>query len=780
MIPLLERGIHALGGLFIKLVTRPKLVNPQLLLPQQSASDHVYYILESNRLSHKLLLKNLLRKQQRHIKDEQILFADSKGQAPLREALTDLVNAQKSNDKLNTLIIPIAIFHGRLPNREKSWFNLLYAEAWHEAGPIGSFFQLLINGRQTLVRIDEALALKQLIDKNEDSEATARKTARVLRTHFSITRRSIIGPDLSHRRTLINLVIKNPSVQQAIDQQAKERGTSRHRIERHCVRTLDNIAADFSPITTRILDPLLNWVWGRLYRKVRIANIDRVQEIAKTHQLIYLPCHRSHMDYLLLSWVLYRHGLMIPHVAAGENLNIPIIGPILKRGGAIFMRRQFHGDPLYSCLYKTYLEQMTHRGHSLEYFIEGGRSRTGRLLAAKTGLLSMSIESYRDNPQKPVALIPVWVGYDRLVESKSYQKELSGEKKQQESISTLLATSKILSQQFGNTLLSFGEPLLLEEHTHCENPAKDDVKQIAAKVMRSINQAAEVTQSSLLATCLLGGSPSQSVAELSDKSTRLLNLLKTLHPELQLIPEGKPSDWINEAAKMGQIDQKLNLIKINQHQAQELCFYRNNIQHILILPSMYLLLAHRLESGKALSINRTIKMIYPFIQAELFLQWELSDLTDLLKQIRTVLVEQNLLESNAEGDWKTTSNPLVNTLILTAEPILLRYYIVLRTLARYNEISAEDLIESSQKIAELIHKEYGYSTPEYKDKRVLESFIEQLHALDFLTEVDGRLSSNFDTSALFTQAKKILKPHMISLVDAKLGNNSNSPPLPKI
>ncbi|WP_067862097.1 glycerol-3-phosphate 1-O-acyltransferase PlsB [Neptuniibacter marinus] len=772
MIPLLERGIHSLGGMFINLVTRPKLVNPQLLLPTQPTPDHIYYILESNRLSHTLLLKNLLRKQQRHIKEEQILFADSKGQAPLREALEVLVNAQNSSEKFNTLIIPVAIFHGRLPNREKSWLNLLYAETWHEAGPIGSFFQLLVNGRQTLVRIDKALDLKQLLqqEENDDSEATARKAARVLRTHFSITRQSIIGPDLSHRRTLINLVIKDPNVQQAIDQQAKERGTSRHRIERHCAHTLDKIAADFSPITTRILDPLLNWVWGRLYRKVRIANIERVQEIAKTHQLIYLPCHRSHMDYLLLSWVLYRHGLMIPHVAAGENLNIPVIGPILKRSGAIFMRRQFHGDPLYSCLYKTYLEQMTHRGHSLEYFIEGGRSRTGRLLAAKTGLLSMSVESYRDNPQKPVALIPVWVGYDRLVESKSYQEELSGGKKQQESISTVLATSKILGQKFGNTLLSFGEPLLLEAHIHPEHSSKEDVKLIAATVMRRINQAAEITQSSLLATCLLGGSPLQSVAELSDKSSRLLNLIKTLNPHLQLIPEGKPSDWINEAAKMQQVNQKINLIEIDQHQAQELCFYRNNIQHLLILPSMYLLLAHRLENGKTQSINRTIRMIYPFIQAELFLPWELTDLTGLLKQVREALIEQNLLEGEADKGWTTTANPLVNTLILTAEPILLRYYIVLRTLARYNEISAEDLIESSQNIAQHIHKEYGYSTPEYKDKRVLNSFIKQLHALEFLREENGRLSCNFDTSALFAQAKKILKPHMISLVDSKLGS----------
>ena len=113
----------------------------------------------------------------------------------------------------------------------------------------------------------------------------------------------------------------------------------------------------------------------------------------------------------------------------------------------------------------------------------------------------------------------------------------------------------------------------------------------------------------------------------------------------------------------------------------------------------------------------------------------------------------------------------MNTLILTAEPILLRYYIVIRTLSRYKQMSRNDLIETSQTIAEHIHSEYGYSTPEYKDSRVLESFIKQLQTMDLLTGEEDRLECNFDTDILFLQANKILRPHMISIVDAKLRIN---------
>ncbi|PIE23633.1 MAG: hypothetical protein CSA60_04245 [Neptuniibacter caesariensis] len=765
---LMQRVIHKLGRAFIKLVTRPQLVNPQLLLPPQQPGYKVYYILENNRLSHQLLLASLLQQQQRQLDERQILFADSEGQSPLRETLAKLVEAQSSSDDLNTLIIPVAIFHGRLPHREKSFLNLLYAETWHRAGPLGSMLQLLVNGRQTLVRVDKPLELKQFIAGHDSTDAICRKTARVLRTHFSIVRESIIGPDLSHRRTLISLVLKHPEVQKAIDTQAAERGISRYKIERHCVKTLDKIAANFSPTTARILDPILNWVWHRLYREVRIHNIAAIQEVAKTHHLIYLPCHRSHMDYLLLSWALYRHGLVIPHVAAGENLNIPVIGKILKRGGAIFMRRKFQGDPLYACLYKIYLEQMSHRGHSLEYFIEGGRSRTGRLLPAKTGLLSMTIESFREGSPKPVALIPIWIGYDRLVESKSYQRELMGEGKQKESFLNFFATLKILKEKFGDTLLSFGEPVKLEQHTDPARPLRDDVKQVATTVMTGINQAGGITSSSLLATCLLGSGPLQSVAELSDKASRLHNLLHSLHPETGLTPQGKASNWINTAEEMGQITLNMNRVELTLAQTLEMSFYRNNIHHMLILPGLYLLLAHRLKSPKTQKINRVLRSAYPFIQAELFLPYSTTELTDRFRHIRTALFEHNLLEDNGDNGWKVTNNPLVNTLILTAEPLLLRYYTVLRALARYKRISADDLLQTSKKIAERIYQEFGYGSADYNDERIIQTFIKQLSEQGYAIRTHDRLVCNFAGEELFLQASQILRPHMISLIDRQL------------
>ena len=132
--------------------------------------------------------------------------------------------------------------------------------------------------------------------------------------------------------------------------------------------------------TIRVLEGLLSWFWHRIYDGVDIQGFERLEQMAHTHTLVYAPCHRSHVDYLVLSHALFGLGLMLPHIAAGDNLNIPVIGKLLRRGGAFFMRRSFRNDPIYRAVIREYLNEVFSRGHSVEYFIEGGRSRTGRML----------------------------------------------------------------------------------------------------------------------------------------------------------------------------------------------------------------------------------------------------------------------------------------------------------------------------------------------------------------------------------------------------------------
>jgi 1-acyl-sn-glycerol-3-phosphate acyltransferase len=124
----------------------------------------------------------------------------------------------------------------------------------------------------------------------------------------------------------------------------------------------------------RLSDRILGFTWNRLYQGINVHNAERVRQLAHDgHEIVYVPCHRSHMDYLLLSYVLYHQGLVPPHIAAGINLNFWPAGPIFRRLGAFFIRRTFKGNKLYSTVFREYLGELFNRGYSVEYFVEGGR-----------------------------------------------------------------------------------------------------------------------------------------------------------------------------------------------------------------------------------------------------------------------------------------------------------------------------------------------------------------------------------------------------------------------
>src|SRR5579862_7408594 len=275
------------------------------------------------------------------------------------------------------------------------------------------------------------------------------------------------------------------------------------------------IAANYSHAFVRFLEHVLTWLWNRLYDGVQFEHAATLEQVQDGEEIVYVPCHRSHMDYLLLSYVIYRHGYAIPHIAAGINLNLPLVGRLLRKGGAFFIRRSFRGNSLYTVVFMQYLAAMMARGHSIEYFIEGGRSRTGRLLAPMTGMLAMTVRSYLREPHRPVVFLPVYFGYERILEGNTYIDELLGKPKQKESIGRLLrGIGWVFRQRLGRVYVSLGEPIHLDTMLYDYAPgwrttSFDDqnrppwvsalVDELAQRIMRSINAAATVTPINLLA-----------------------------------------------------------------------------------------------------------------------------------------------------------------------------------------------------------------------------------------------------------------------------------------
>ena len=343
-------------------------------------------------------------------------------------------------DGTEVWLIPVSIFWGRAANKDRSWVRSLLSEGWAMSSRLRRLLIFLFNRRDILVQFgtplawhdivatapahDRGDAARQVLAANaeelgeaardsRDADRSARRTARLLRVKFRNQKVAALGPDLSHRRTMTMQILSSSSVTAAIeaevadgrvDDEERVKVAARRRARKKARKYALAIAADMSYPTVRFLDRLLTWFWHRVYEGVTIEGIDNVVSLAQTHTLVFTPCHRSHIDYLLLSYVLYHQGLMLPHIAAGDNLNMPVVGGVLRRGGAFFMRRRFRGDRIYTAVFSEYLYQVFRRGHSVEYFVEGGRTRTGPSAAGAHRLVADDVGRPRSRPAAPVGI----------------------------------------------------------------------------------------------------------------------------------------------------------------------------------------------------------------------------------------------------------------------------------------------------------------------------------------------------------------------------------------
>ncbi|KAL8796185.1 MAG: hypothetical protein Q9195_001518 [Heterodermia aff. obscurata] len=206
---------------------------------------------------------------------------------------------------------------------------------------------------------------------------------------------------------------------------------------------------------------------GRLGIHVSSEEILRLRSVAeqaakKKHSIIFLPCHKSHVDYVALQILCYRLGIALPTVVAGDNLNFPLIGPFLQHAGAMWIRRSFGHDALYTTLVQSYIDTLLQNGFNFECFIEGGRSRTGKLLSPKFGILSFLLDSVLSGRVDDAIICPVSTQYDKVIETESYISELLGQPKPRENLKDFLSASSVLSLRLGRVDVRFHEPWSLK------------------------------------------------------------------------------------------------------------------------------------------------------------------------------------------------------------------------------------------------------------------------------------------------------------------------------
>jgi glycerol-3-phosphate O-acyltransferase len=659
-------------------------------------------------------------------------------------------------------IVPVSLFWGRAPDRERSWVRLLVAEDWDISGRFRKLLSLLINGRNLLVLLGEPMALQPSLAETRGMPRGPRRLWRQLRVQFRNQRAATIGPDLSHRRTIVAEVLRTKTVRDAAREDARQKQLGRRDALQVARGYAYEIAANYSHAFVVFMSGVLGRLWNRLYDGVELANFSSLQSVDEGSEIVYVPCHRSHMDYLLLSYVVYHKGFAVPHIAAGINLNMPVVGSFLRRGGAFFLRRSFGGNPTYSAVFTRYLGAILARGHSLEYFIEGGRSRTGRLLQPKTGMLSMTVRSYVRNPVRPVVFVPVYFGYERVVEARTYVGELSGRPKEKESIIGMLRTLPELRSRFGKVYVSFGDPLplddVLRDHVPSWNRAALAVEEkpawlsplchdLAHRIMVRINAAACVTPVSLLGLALLA-TPRQSMGE--DDLVRQVELYASMmrHAPYSARAWVTPLDgrsMIRQGESLRMLRRQSHplgdVVRMSESEAVLATYYRNNVMHLLLLPS---LLACAFLNNPAVlrtDLLRLAGRVYPYVADEYFLRWHDAELPGVVDELLEDLLNHGLLTaSDDRSEWRrpaAESSEAVQLSVLAriTVPILERYYLAISLLLRAGsgKLSQDALEHQCQLTAQRMAMLYELNSPEFFDRALFGNFIERLRDRHVLT-----------------------------------------------
>jgi len=670
--------------------------------------------------------------------------------------LVQLVAAAAVYPQFDVDLVPVAIFWGRAPHKEVSWWRLLFSEDWILVGRFRKFLSVIFNGRNTLVYFGEPIRLRDVMENGLTEQRSVRRILRSLRMVLRAQRASSIGPDLSHRRTMVLQILKTQSVRQAVRSEMQASRLLRRPALLLARKHALEIAANYSQAFVTFMAMALGRLWNSLYDGVELEHLENLSAVGDGVEIIYVPCHRSHMDYLLLSYIIYRKGFAVPHVAAGANLNMPLIGRFLRKGGAFFLRRSFKGDALYAVVFAKYLGFMMARGHPLEYFIEGGRSRTGRLLSPRTGMLSMTVRSYVRDPKRPVMFMPVYFGYERIVEGRTYIGELSGRPKQKESVFVLLKSIvSVLRSKFGKVHVNLGRPIALDDLLQKHNPnwrgpaANDDpragwigeaISDLAVRINTEINAAAAVTPINLVAMAILA-TPRQALPELDlicqlELYQRLLR--DAPYSPLVTVTPDSGRQMVAYAEAFGLLERQKHplgdIMRMSAENAVLATYYRNNILHLFAMPS---LLACAFVSNATLrtaDIQRLVWRVYPYISAELFLRWDETEVSAVADSLLDTFVRLNLLQGNADrSEWQRpapTSLDAIRLSVLAQATIqtLERYYLAIALLLQAGSgvITHEALEERCHLMAQRMTLLYGLNSPEFVDKSLFRNFIELL------------------------------------------------------
>ena len=535
---------------------------------------------------------------------------------PSEKLLSEVFNIEGNPE---FVFVPLVFFwrkHARGGNRTLSeyFFGLRSRPNF-----IGKIWYLIRRGHDSMVKGMEPFGV-QGPDEGENATTSddneAMRLAKFIRRRILVSCnqevRIVLGPLYQSPHSVKETLIKDPDIQKLVNKTAAEEGLDRRKVMARAYKDLSEIVATYRFRFVEVLYVFLNWLFNRIFEGIDVEEkeLQVVRELMKTKPVVFVPCHRSHFDYLVIPYLLFDRNMVTPHIAAGVNLAFWPVGYLLRMGGAFFIRRSFRGDPLYSLSVKKYIEYLLANRYNIKFFIEGTRSRTGKMLAPAYGILKMLLEAQQKKVCEDIAFVPVSICYDEVPEQGSYGRELTGGSKVKESATELIKSRKVASKNVGKVYVRFAPEIMASEvWTESGTEGIDatlTLQKTAFRISKRINDVTPVTPKSLVASVLLSHRISAlSLGELIRVCLMLAEYVEVSGYSLSVNRgeglRGAVEQTVKKLQKSGLLSVTGDVPRsyyCDNKKRILLNFYKNNGAHCLVMPSITILSVFKVMSSQ--------------------------------------------------------------------------------------------------------------------------------------------------------------------------------------
>lgn len=593
------------------------------------------------------------------------------------DPLEHLLEIQENLDR-PIFVAPVALLYSRRPDKQRQGPLQAVLGQGDYPNPIQKWLSFMRGYSSAVLEIGEIRNLQEIVTELSPNVSERRKQIFHLRRSIvdsvDEVRRAIIGPTPKNKIEIKEIILHHPKLEAFMQRRSRSSKLEMWKVRKEADGYLDEIAANYSHWMAKVGERVLNWMWNNLFDGIEVdmEGLQKVKKAARTSTIIYVPCHKSHIDYLILSYILFHNNLFLPLVAAGKNLSFWPIGPLFRRGGAFFIRRSFKGQKFYAEVFSLYVKTLVQLGYNIEFFIEGGRSRTGKMVLPKLGLLSLLIQAVEEGFCEDLVFVPTSICYDRIPEEESYLKEITGGTKVDENIGQLVKARRLLKKRYGRVYVQFGAPISLQRYLERNHGKSQQLRpkerhamyrDFGYRIINSINQVSIVTPQSLAAAAIL--TSARHGISLGEFNT----VCRTFHDYLQICGVQLSKSLRNydavieetlrdfERSKMiGKLkdeddDLEEEVFTMDESKRLALEYYKNNLIHFL-LPAAYVstsILAQQTFRFSLAQILEDMEFMKNFFKFEFVYDKDISN-EKMMEEVLDAFDRMGLLHHVGDGD----------------------------------------------------------------------------------------------------------------------------------